>query len=115
MADITVHRKAYIRKDGTRVAASNFKVKDRGRKRATPLNQRGYEPKTGMNWHKNLPASTRRRRAVSSHKGDVLAAARALQALANVTTDRGTAAAARQDAKALFALHNKRTAAKRKR
>jgi len=46
-----------------------------------------------MHWHKDQPTKTRRANALKAHEGDELVTARALQALANVTTDIGTAKA----------------------
>jgi hypothetical protein len=101
------HRKAYRRKDGTLVKAadvggSTFKVKDRGKPGRTPKSGQFYHPKVKMGWKKGQSATTRRRLALKAHHGDVLATARALQALANVTTDRSTAKAARVDARHFF-------------
>jgi hypothetical protein len=63
-----------------------------------------YHPKiTDTGWHKGLPAHTRRFRMLKSHKGDMLATGRALQALANITTDPATKRAARADVKYFFA------------
>lgn len=105
-------RKAYTRKDGTRVKASRvpastFKVKDRGKPGRTPKGERWYEPTTEMGWKKDMPMAQRRRLAVRAHGGDYLASGRALQALANVTTDRETKSKARADALYLFRMHEK--------
>jgi len=58
-----------------------------------------------MHWHKDLPAEVRRANALEAHKGDELATARALQALANVTTDAETARLAKADADYFFSKH----------
>ncbi|KKN45071.1 hypothetical protein LCGC14_0686530 [marine sediment metagenome] len=63
---------------------------------------------TRTGWMKSLPAKTRRARVLRSHKGDLLAAARSLQVLANVTLDPATRRLAGQDARHLFRLHARR-------
>jgi hypothetical protein len=60
-----------------------------------------------MGWHKNQPSEKRRKLALKAHKGDKLATARALQALANVTTDKTTKKLARADAVYFYNLYNK--------
>lgn len=105
MAQLKVNRKSYVRKDGTQVKATTYYAKDRGKPGKTPESEKWYEHNVEMNWHKDDPAETRRANALKSHKGDDLAAARALQALANVTTDSETARVAKTDADYLFAKH----------
>lgn len=107
MGMLTVRRRGYTRKDGTWVEATTYKVKDRGKKGRTPKGKRWYEPKTEMGWEKKQPSAKRRRLALRAHGGDKLAAARALQALANVTTDKPTERLARADAKHFFKLHKR--------
>ena len=112
MAQLTIKRKAYrrkgyTRKDGTRVKASSvrgstFKAKDRGKLGRTPKSKQFYHPKVHMGWKKSQGAAIRRALALRAHKGDKLATARALQALANVTTDRETKQKARADAQFFF-------------
>jgi hypothetical protein len=58
-------------------------------------------------WKKSYPAEKRRRIMIRAHDGDILAAARACQALANVTKDPETKRKARADAKYLFELYRK--------
>ena len=58
-----------------------------------------------MNWRKDEPAEVRRANALKAHNGNELATARALQALANVTTDPETAKLAKTDADYFFAKH----------
>jgi len=66
-------------------------------------------PNTLGGWNKNQTPSTRRRLALQSRprnwtlKHRYLSAARALQALANVTKDRRTKVIARMDARYFFA------------
>jgi len=112
MPKLIVHRKAYARKaytrkDGacvkaTRVPASIYKIKDRGKPGRTPKAKRWYKPKVTMGWEKDMPMAKRRRLALQAHSGDILATGRALQALANITTDRATQKAARADALYFF-------------
>lgn len=65
-----------------------------------------------MGWHKSMSASERRRVSLRAHKGDKLATARALQVLANVTTDVPTRRAAHADAMYFYSQHNKEQKAK---
>jgi len=58
-------------------------------------------------WRADDPAEVRRRRMIEAHFGDVLAAARACQALANVTKDPDTKKKARADAEYLFKLYKR--------
>lgn len=105
MARIKVTRKGYIRKDGTKVKGATYYIEDKGKPGKTPESEKWYEHNVEMNWHKDEPARVRRARALRAHKGDGLAAARALQALANVTTDPKTRKLAKADADYFFAKH----------
>ena len=106
------YRKPYTRKDGTRVkgsrvSASTHKIKDVGEPGRTPKRERWYEPGPKMNWEKGMAVSKRRSNALKAHRGSELSTARALQALANVTTDRATKREAKKDADYFFKLHAK--------
>jgi len=103
MAQIKVTRKSYVRKDGTRVKAATYFTKDKGEPGKTPESEKWFEHKVDMNWGKDMAAETRRANALKAHTGDLLATGRALQALANVTTDAETATAAKADADYFFA------------
>ncbi len=103
MAEIKVTRKSYVRKDGTVVKGTTYYTKDKGKPGKTPESEKWYEHALPMNWHKDDPGEVRRANALKAHKGDVLAAARALQALANVTADSETARLAKTDADYFFA------------
>ena len=105
MAKIKVTRKSYVRKDGTAVKGTIYYTKDEGQPGKTPESEKWYQHNVEMHWHKDLPAEVRRANAVEAHKGDELATARALQALANVTTDAETAMFAKVDADYLFSKH----------
>ena len=109
MAEIKITRKAYVRKDGTHVKAATYYAKDRGAPGKTPESQQWYEHDVKMNWHKDMPESTRRSNALSAHGGDKLATARALQALSNVTTDAKTKQLANADADYFFAKPDAKT------
>jgi hypothetical protein len=106
MAKIKVTRRSYVRKDGTEVKGTTYYAKDRGKPGKTPENEKWYEHNVEMNWHKNQPAEVRRANALRAHGDDQLATARALQALANVTTDSETARLAKDDADYFFAIHH---------
>ena len=59
-------------------------------------------------WKKSYPAKKRRALALKGHKS-ALSAARALQALANVTQDESTEKAAQADAKYFYREHKRST------
>ena len=105
MARIKVARKAYVRKDGTMVKGTSYYTKDKGKPGKTPGSEKWYQHNVEMNWHKDEPAEVRRANALKAHKGDNLATARTLQALANVTTDPETSELAKNDADYFFAKH----------
>lgn len=105
MAQIKVTRKAYVRKDGTVVKGTSYYTKDKGEPGKTAESEKWYQHTVEMNWHKVDPAEVRRGNALRAHKGDELATARALQALANVTTDPETGKLAKTDADYFFAKH----------
>ncbi len=105
MPEIKVTRKSYVRKDGTAVKGTTYYTKDKGKPGKTPETAKWYEHSVRMNWHKDEPAGERRANALKAHEGDELATARALQALANVTTDAETAKLAKADADYFFAKH----------
>lgn len=103
MAQIKVTRKSYVRKDGTVVKGNTYYTKDKGKPGKTPESEKWYQHNMEMNWHKDQPAEMRRVNAFKAHSGDKLATGRALQALANVTTDIETAKLAKIDADYFFA------------
>lgn len=118
MGEITVHRKAYTRKaytrkDGTRVKsthvpASDFKVRDRGKKGRTPKSHRWAEFKAETGWKKIQDSTTRHRKMLSATSKSMnlhdryVQAGRRLNQLANVTTDKPTEKKARSDANYFF-------------
>ena len=102
MGKITVHRKAYTRKDGTRVKAAKYRTEDKGKPGRTPKSRRFFNPTVKMGWRKNQTAAVRRKKALKAHNGNKTAAGRALQELANVTTDARTAKLAKSDANYFF-------------
>ena len=102
MAKIKVTRKSYVRSDGTRVKGTTYYTQDKGAPGKTPESKKFYHPKVEMHWSKDRPPKVRRANALKAHKGDKLATARALQALANVTTDAETARPAKTDADYFF-------------
>jgi hypothetical protein len=105
MAEIEVHRKAYTRKNGTIVKATTYMAKDKGAPGKTPESQKWYVHGPEMNWNKGMSTTTRRSNVLAAHKGDELATARSLQALANVTTDSETRSKANSDAEYFYARH----------
>lgn len=105
MSLLTIRRKAYRRSDGTKVKASTYKTKDKGKKGRTPKKNRWFNPSVHTGWSKEKSPVIRRKLALGTHKGDYLSTGRAMMALANVTTDKATARAARQDALYFYAKH----------
>ena len=85
-----------------------FLTKDKGKPGRTPKEKRWFEPGVKMGWRKDDPMAKRSNKALSAHGGDALATGRALQALANVTTDRDTKQKAKADADYFFRMHKKR-------
>ena len=104
-AQIKVTRKSYVRKDGTVVKGTTYYTKDKGKPGKTPESEKFYHPKVEMHWHKDQSVEVRRANALKAHNGNELATARALQALANVTTDPETSKLAKTDADYFFAKH----------
>ena len=103
MAQIKVTRESYVRKGGIKVKSTTYYAKDRGKPGKTPESEKWYHHNEEMNWHKHQPAEMRRANALKAHSGNTLATVRALQALANVTTDLETAKLAKIDADYFFA------------
>lgn len=64
--------------------------------------EKWFKPSTHSGWEKGMPATERRRLVLKAHKGEPLASGRAMQALANVTTDKRTRELANADAKYFF-------------
>jgi len=102
MAKIRVTRKSYTRKDGTVVKETTYYTEDKGKPGKTPESKKFYHPKVEMNWRNDDPEEPRRTNALKAHGNDVLATAKALQALANVTTDSDTKKLAKADADYFF-------------
>ena len=79
---------------------------DKGKPGRTPKSERWFKPKRSLNWTKNEPQRVRLRKAIASRPqksmdAKELSALRALNALANVTTDKKTERLAREDVRAL--------------
>ncbi len=69
---------------------------------------RWFEAGKKLNWRKSESQTRRRKNALAARHGNLLATARALQALANVTEDNETARKSRSDAIYFFKLHAKK-------
>ncbi len=67
--------------------------------------EKWYKPKVHTGWEKGQPLEKRRAKVLKAHKGDELAAARAMQALANVTQDNETKQEAAKDADYFYQEH----------
>ena len=72
-----------------------------------PVAAKRLATKGHTGWRKRDPAKKRRRTMIRAHNGDILAAARACQALANVTRDPETKRKAKADADYLFRLYKR--------
>lgn len=66
-----------------------------------------YRAGQRLNWSKDDGQTTRRANALKSRRGNYLKAARALQALANVTRDEETARKAKADARYFYMKYQK--------
>ena len=66
-----------------------------------------FQAGPALGWQKDMPQAQRRRIALRHRGGDPLRAARALQALSNVTRDPETKRKARADALYFFRRHSK--------
>lgn len=67
-----------------------------------------FEAGRPLGWRKQDSQTKRRAIALRNRDGDYLKAGRALQALANVTTDKETARKSSADASYMFAQHRKK-------
>jgi hypothetical protein len=71
--------------------------------------QGAIEGSKPLGWRKDMGQRQRIAVAVKNRRGDTLAAARALNALANVTTDTDTKRKARADASYLYKMYRQET------
>jgi hypothetical protein len=72
-----------------------------------------FKPKKHTGWQKSMPRDERREKALKAHRGDKLATARSLGALANVTADGETERKAREDAIYFYVVYEKEQKAKK--
>ena len=102
-------KKTTFRRKGKLVRRKSYLRKDVGEPGRTPKSKRwdGEVFKTKTGWSKDLSAEERRDMALDAHDGDILATARGLQALANLSADRETKAKARADADYFFSLYRR--------
>jgi len=71
--------------------------------------EKWFEPsERSTGWDKHDPPAVRRRNVLKSRWNNPLKAARAMQALSNVTKDPTTARLAGQDARYFYELHRKK-------
>lgn len=87
--------------------ASKRHIKRKRGKKKTPKNKRFFKPGAHSGWKKNMPPKERRALVLKAHKGNLLAASRAKQELANVSTDPATIRAAQADAKYFLRLYHR--------
>ncbi len=92
----------------TKVHRDPYKKKvKRSHKTKTKKQNRWYKPKVHTGWKKTMPVKERRRLVLRALGGDLLAAGRGKQALANVTTDSATKREAQKDATYFFEEYRK--------
>jgi len=85
-----------------------YLTKDKGAKGKTPKSQKWFKPpKVHTGWEKTQPIAVRRAKVLKAHKRNALSSGRAMQQLANLTTDKPTRVKAQTDANYFFKL-NKR-------
>jgi hypothetical protein len=107
MAKLRIPAKTYRRK-GKLIRRKGYFKKDVGAQGRTPIRKRWYHPQEDLGgWSKDLSIEERRDLALAACENDYLLAARKLQALANVTTDKPTKAKAASDAKYFFQEYKK--------
>ena len=75
--------------------------------------QEATEGSRPLGWRKDMPQWKRINTAVRNRRGNLLSAARALNALANVTTDYETKQRARADASYLYKQYKARKSGRR--
>jgi hypothetical protein len=102
MSAILIKRKPYYRKDGTYVKGATYRATDRGAKGRTPASKRWYRPSLHTGWKADMPQDRRRKLVLDAHGGELLASARSMQALSNVTVDKTTKREAGLDARYFF-------------
>jgi len=105
--ELRVKRRSYTRSDGTRVKAVTFLTPDKGEPGRTPKSRRWYSPSVHTGWKAILPMAERRRLVLLAHKSNLLASARAMQALSNVLqkTNPDASRKAKSDADYFFKLN----------
>jgi hypothetical protein len=101
---ITMNRKIKVTqmRDGHN---ASFLTNNRGNSGLTPEEDKWYHSNIETGWRNDMTEDTRRALMLKAHGGDVLAAARALMALHNVTKNMKTRMAAKKDAMYFFKMH----------
>ncbi len=84
------------------------KVKTKKRQKRQKRQKRWFQPGKPIGWSKEMSQRKRRRAALESRNGNLLSAARALQALANVSRDAETRRKARADARYFYQLYRRK-------
>lgn len=112
MSSTKIHRKAYTRKDGTRVRATIYRRKTT--KKPGNTTNHWFAPKKHTGWRKTQGPATRRSKLMDatdrrkSLHNRCIEAGRMAQALANVTGDGDTKFLATADAQYFFSRAAKR-------
>jgi len=108
-----IKRRGYTRRGNVWVRGTTYEAEDRGAPGKTPKSKKWFQEAIGkrppyhLGWKKDKPQEQRIRLAIASRPKNwseqqrTLSASRALQALANISTDRETASKAKADAEVL--------------
>ena len=113
MGKLRIKVSGYRKKGNILVRGYTKMMPDRGKKGRTPASKKWFQEAIGkrppyhLGWKKDKPQEQRIRLAIASRPKNwseqqrTLSASRALQALANISTDRETASKAKADAEVL--------------
>jgi len=104
MRKLRIPKKTYRRK-GKLIHRKSYLRKDIGKPGRTPISKRWLPKLPATGWEKDMPAEERRRLVLEANDYDYLKAAREMQALANVQTNKGVKAKMKADADYFFRIH----------
>ena len=71
---ITVHRKAYTRKDGNYVKTTTYQIMDKSKTVETSNNKRPFNPEVKIGWPRERQADVRQAEAREAHHGEKFSA-----------------------------------------
>jgi hypothetical protein len=67
---VTIHRKAYTRKDGTRVKATSYQTGEPGKQAGRQTGQKPFDPRTKTGWPRESQAEVTRARVREASHGE---------------------------------------------